>query len=213
MNKKTTKDARSTRPPGRPKAGADQASAYNNILLTASRLFMEHGYEAVSLQQIASLCQVTKASIYYHFSSKPELFTIAITRMMAMGMKQTTLRLDEPGTLQERLVNVAAAKMRHAHVDTETMMREAETYLNAEQLAQIRDAEKQIFDVLATHFQREMDLGYFRKANSMLLAQAFTSLLMLANREDVRHMHSTITELAEELVELFMNGAVKNSQA
>ena len=59
------------------------------------------------------------------FSSKPELFTIAITRMMAMGMQQTTLRLEEPGTLKERLINVAAAKMQQSHVDTETMMREA----------------------------------------------------------------------------------------
>ncbi|MDT0124610.1 TetR/AcrR family transcriptional regulator [Paenibacillus sp. RRE4] len=210
MNKKTRKEVRPTRAPGRPKAGADQASAYNNILMTASRLFMEYGYEAVSLQQIASLCQVTKASIYYHFSSKPELFTIAITRMMAMGMQQTTLRLEEPGTLHERLVNVAAAKMQQSHVDTETMMREAETYLNADQLAQIRDAENRIFEVLATHFQREMDHGYLREGNPLLLAQAFTSLLMLANREEVRRMHDTIAELAEELVGLFLNGAVNN---
>ncbi|CAI6080755.1 hypothetical protein PAECIP112173_02992 [Paenibacillus sp. JJ-100] len=212
MNKKPTKEAGSTRPPGRPKAGADQASAYNNILLTASRLFMEHGYEAVSLQQIASLCQVTKASIYYHFSSKPELFTIAITRMMAMGMKQTTLRLDEPGTLQERLVEVAKAKMRHSHIETETMMREAEKHLDIKQLAQIREAEFQIYAVLATHFQREMDNGYLRSANPMLLAHAFTSLLMLANREDVRNMNGgSIEELSHELVTLFLDGAVSRT--
>ena len=210
MNKKSRKEASPTRAPGRPKAGTDQASAYNNILMTASRLFMEYGYEAVSLQQIASLCQVTKASIYYHFSSKPELFTIAITRMMAMGMQQTTLRLEEPGTLKERLVNVAAAKMQQAHVDIETMMREAETHLSAEQFAQIRDSEHRIFEVLATHFQWEMDHGYLRVSNPLLLAQAFTSLLMLANREDVRRMHDTIAELAEELVGLFLIGAVKH---
>ncbi|WP_427179792.1 TetR/AcrR family transcriptional regulator [Paenibacillus sp. TC-CSREp1] len=208
MSKKPAKDTSTTRAPGRPKAGTDQTSAYSSILLTASRLFMEYGYEAVSLQQIASLCNVTKASIYYHFSSKPELFTVAITRMMAMGMEQTALRLGEPGTLHERLVSVAVAKMQHSHVDTETMMREADAYLNPEQLAQIREAENRIFDVLATHFQREMDSGYLRQSNALLLAQAFTSLLMLANREDVRSMHETIAELAQELVGLFLNGVV-----
>jgi AcrR family transcriptional regulator len=177
--------------------------------MTASQLFMEYGYEPVSLQQIATLCHVTKASIYYHFSSKPELFTVAITRMMAMGQQQTALRLEEPGSLQQRLENVAAAKMQQSHVDTETMMREAESYLNADQLAQIREAETQIFDVLATHFKREMDSGYLRSANPMLLAQAFTSLLMLANREDVRSMHGSIEDLAHELVSLFLDGAVQ----
>ena len=83
-----------------------------------------------------------------------------------------------------------------------------EAYLNAEQFAQIRDAEHRIFEVLATHFQREMDHGYLR-GQLLLLAQAFTSLLMLANREDVRRMHDTIAELAEDLVGLFLNGAVK----
>ena len=198
------------RSPGRPKADADQASAQSKILMTASRLFMEYGYEPVSLQQIASLCSVTKASIYYHFSSKPQLFTVAITRMMAMGMQQTALRLDEPGTLQERLIKVAEAKMQHSHIETETMMREAEKHLNIEQLAQIREAEIRIYEVLSTHFQREMDSGYLRPASPMLLAHAFTSLLMLANREDVRNMHATIADLAQELVALFLDGAVHN---
>ena len=205
MTKKTTP----SRSPGRPKAGTDQTSVQSKILMTASQLFMEYGYEPVSLQQIASLCQVTKASIYYHFSSKPELFTVAITRMMAMGRQQTALLLEEPGSLQQRLEKVAAAKMQQSHVDTETMMREAESYLSADQLAQIREAETQIFDVLAAHFKQEMDNGHFRTANPMLLAQAFTSLLMLANREDVRTMHGNIGELAHELVALFLNGAVQ----
>ncbi|MCG7383893.1 TetR/AcrR family transcriptional regulator [Paenibacillus sp. ACRRY] len=204
-----TKKTSPSRSPGRPKAGTDQTSVQSKILMTASQLFMEYGYEPVSLQQIASLCHVTKASIYYHFSSKPELFTVAITRMMAMGQQQTALRLEEPGSLQQRLENVAAAKMQQSHVDTETMMREAESYLNADQLAQIREAETQIFDVLATHFKREMDSGYLRPASPMLLAQAFTSLLMLANREDVRSMNGSIEDLAHELVSLFLDGAVQ----
>ncbi|WP_315793906.1 TetR/AcrR family transcriptional regulator [Paenibacillus sp. BIC5C1] len=203
MNKKTNPP----RSPGRPKAGADHASAQSKILMTASRLFMEHGYEPVSLQQIASLCGVTKASIYYHFSSKPQLFTVAITSMMAMGMQQTALRMDAPGTLQERLEKVAEGRMQHSHVDTETMMREAITYLDTDQLAQIREAEVRIYEVLAIHFKREMDNGYLRSADPMLLAHAFTSLLMLANREGVRDMHATITDLARELVALFLDGS------
>lgn len=208
MSKKTN----IPRSPGRPKTGADQASVQTNILMTASRLFMEYGYEPVSLQQIASLCNVTKASIYYHFTSKADLFTVAITRIMMMSMQQTSLRLDEPGTLQERLIKVAQAKMQHSHIETESMMREAEKHLNAEQLSQIREAEVQIFEVLAAHFQQEMDNGYLRVASPMLLAHAFTSLLMLANREDVRNMNGgSIEELARELVALFLDGAVRRS--
>lgn len=206
-----SKKSNPARAPGRPRANPEQASARTKILATASRLFMEYGYEPVSLQQIASLCGVTKASIYYHFSSKPGLFTVAITHMMAMGMEQTALRLDAPGTLRERLESIAEAKMQRSHVDTETMMREAETYLDSDQLQQIREAETRIFQVLATHFEREMQIGYLRRSNPLLLAQAFTSLLMLANREDVRSMHESIADLARELVNLFLEGAAQQA--
>ncbi|MCZ4141925.1 TetR family transcriptional regulator, partial [Escherichia coli] len=79
------------------------------------------------------------------------------------------------------------------------------------QLQQIREAETRIFQVLATHFEREMKIGYLRRSNPLLLAQAFTSLLMLANREDVRSMHENIADLARELVNLFLEGAAQQT--
>lgn len=48
------------------------------ILATAAELFGEHGYDAVSLDDVAARLDVTKGSLYYYFSSKDELGTAAI---------------------------------------------------------------------------------------------------------------------------------------
>ncbi|MGQ4598921.1 TetR family transcriptional regulator [Nocardia sp. R6R-6] len=50
------------------------------LLETAIRLFHEHGYGAVSLDDIATAAGSTGPSIYYHFATKSDLLVTAFTR-------------------------------------------------------------------------------------------------------------------------------------
>ncbi len=45
-----------------------------HLLEIAEQLFTEHGYQAVSIRDIAQASGVTNAALYYHFSSKEALF-------------------------------------------------------------------------------------------------------------------------------------------
>lgn len=45
-----------------------------HLLETAEQLFTEHGYQAVSIRDIAQASGVTNAALYYHFPSKEALF-------------------------------------------------------------------------------------------------------------------------------------------
>ena len=45
------------------------------ILAVAQELFIDQGYEATSLRQIADRLGFTKAALYYHFQSKEQIFT------------------------------------------------------------------------------------------------------------------------------------------
>lgn len=44
------------------------------ILLSAAKLFIEHGYCGLSMRQIAESVGVTKAALYYHFKDKEDMF-------------------------------------------------------------------------------------------------------------------------------------------
>lgn len=61
------------------------------IVEVAATLFGEHGYDAVSLDDVADRLDVTKGSLYYYFASKEELGTAAIE---TLG-NEWTRRLEE----------------------------------------------------------------------------------------------------------------------
>jgi TetR/AcrR family transcriptional regulator, cholesterol catabolism regulator len=56
--------------------GARAAASRNRIIDAALELFSTCGYDGTSIRDIASAVGMTTASLYYHFSSKDELFVI-----------------------------------------------------------------------------------------------------------------------------------------
>lgn len=58
----------------------------NAILLAAARLFLEHGYEPVSMDAIAVAADVSKRTVYSYFDSKTSLFSaILLAHCNSMG--------------------------------------------------------------------------------------------------------------------------------
>ncbi len=65
------------------------------ILRTAARLFQERGYDATSMQDIASALDLSKAALYHHFESKDEI----LFQIMNYGMdifEERVLRAVRP---------------------------------------------------------------------------------------------------------------------
>jgi AcrR family transcriptional regulator len=202
MNKNQTQRA-----PGRPKHTKDDPPIQEMIIQTASKRFMEYGYEPVSLHQIAEACHVSKPAIYYHFSSKPELFKVAVTSVLNNVHQHIARILEESEHLEAGLVSVAEARLTNPHAEIETMLREAEPFLNEEQIREIRLAEHHIYQVLADQFQAAMDNDMFRSNDPMLLAHTFSAMLMLGNRKDTLQKYNSNEALAKEIVSIFLRGA------
>lgn len=51
----------------------------NEIIKIATAMFLEEGYAATSMSKISKKCGIQKASLYYHFSSKEEMFIESVT--------------------------------------------------------------------------------------------------------------------------------------
>ena len=47
------------------------------IVETATRLFAERGYAAVSIETVLAACQISRGALYHHFASKEELLEAA----------------------------------------------------------------------------------------------------------------------------------------
>lgn len=193
------------RKPGRPK-GSDTIQTETLILRTAAYLFMDLGYEKVSLKDVAKRCGVTKASVYYYFNNKAELFTECLLFVLKMANDQTSTIINGPGTLQERLLTVAERHMQNAHVEFETMMREASAGLSEEQVKKIRDSENALHELVAEVFQKAMNEGEIVASDPLLLAHVFTAMLSVRNRKEIINEQKTVEQVAKEIVQLLWNG-------
>jgi AcrR family transcriptional regulator len=51
-------------------------------LTEAARLFVQFGYNGISMRQIAEACHVSKPALYYHFKDKEALFVAILERYL-----------------------------------------------------------------------------------------------------------------------------------
>jgi AcrR family transcriptional regulator len=86
--------ATGARPPGRPRS----AAAHEAILHSAVALFIEQGFEGMSVEGVAARAGVGKATIYRRWPSKEELVIDAVTQVFAEAATPDT------GTVRDDLV-------------------------------------------------------------------------------------------------------------
>ncbi|OMF24836.1 hypothetical protein BK133_22340 [Paenibacillus sp. FSL H8-0548] len=198
-------DEPTKRKPGRPK-GTGTIQTMQQILRTAAYLFMEQGFEKVSLESVAKACGVTKASVYYYYENKSVLFTACLQFVLKMAYDQTAKFIEGPGTLKERLYEVAVRHMKNAHVEFETMMREASSGLSEEQVNDIRASENALHELIGRELQKEMDAGNINKGDSLLLAHVFTAMLTVRNRKEIINADKSVEQAASEIVDILWAG-------
>ena len=78
---------------------AEAEKTRQKILKAALDLFVEKGYERATFEDVAERIALTKGAVYWHFKSKPDLFTALVADMTAKHNQQIARVLAEPTTL------------------------------------------------------------------------------------------------------------------
>ena len=68
----------------------------DRILDVALDLFIEQGYDKVSLREVAERVGVTKAALYYHFTSKDDIFRTLVSPLLSFGEPFAELLRQRP---------------------------------------------------------------------------------------------------------------------
>lgn len=67
------------------------------IFETSMRLFSEKGYDATSIEEITATVGIAKGTLYYHFSSKEEIFNFLVEegmKLLKMSMEIKTSKCE-----------------------------------------------------------------------------------------------------------------------
>ena len=73
------------------------------IFEISMNLFASKGYDATSIEEITSVVGVAKGTLYYHFSSKEEIFTFLIEEGMKLLQNSMSIKVAKCNTLRSKL--------------------------------------------------------------------------------------------------------------
>ena len=65
------------------------------IFETSMKLFAEKGYDATSIEDITTTVGVAKGTLYYHFSSKEEIFTFLVEEGVKLLKNSISIKTDK----------------------------------------------------------------------------------------------------------------------
>ncbi|WP_246943719.1 TetR/AcrR family transcriptional regulator [Bacillus pinisoli] len=201
--------AKKKRPLGRPPLREKKKPTNVIILQAATELFLTNGFQDVSIDDVASKCNVTKATVYYYFESKAALFTEAMVQMMLFicDHMEAMLSVNEP--LKNRLYNVAEAHLQATfNIDLEGFVRETKNSLNKKQLQQMQDSEEKMFNLLEQAFIDAIKANEIPEVNTKFAVHSYMAILKVGNyrNSDKTSLFPTVEETAENIINFFWNG-------
>ena len=163
--------------PGRPKDLGKRAS----ILEAAKRLFLEQGYQGVSMDQIAAAAGVSKLTVYSHFGDKETLFSAAITAKCQDVLPDELFVRPPEGPLREQLRALGHAFFalitREVAIAMHRMMNTPGTAENALRDLFWNAGPRRVQDVFAQFLQARVAQGQLEVDDVALASSQFFSLL------------------------------------
>jgi AcrR family transcriptional regulator len=203
---------------GRPKRGTEAARA-DSLLSAATRVFLGDGYEAASIDRVATEAGVSTRTIYERYKNKAELLAAVITRLvdrdMESGFASADLDSLTPFQALVTIGRVLAARVRDPESAAlfRILAKEAQRYPTF--AANMRGSAKaRINHAIADYFRRQIQLGTMVLSDPERAAVVFLQMVCAELHECV--LFGTAAELAVidfdahvvHVVELFLNGAL-----
>jgi len=186
------------------------------VLDVAEMLFMDRGYNAITLRDIAEELGIKQASLYYHFpGGKEQLFLAMAERMFERHRHGISTALaSDAGDLRAQLREVAEWFNSQRPVKFMGMMHADLAALNPEHKEQLaQKAHAAMFRPLRDAFVAAQTRGEIREMHPDLLAGSFLWLMDGLSYGETRTGAPPRQIMAEDLVSLLMDGLLPRTPA
>ena len=143
-------------------ASATSTEGRDRVLRHAHALFIDRGFDGVSMQQIADAAGLTKAALYYHFRDKEELFGYVVRQEMDRVRRGLASALEGEGSLRDHLERVARSAFVWFQSDFGRLMGDLKTHVSEQRRRAIGCDLQPPFDVVRARFDRAVADGEVR---------------------------------------------------
>jgi AcrR family transcriptional regulator len=146
------------------------------VIAAAKQQFAERGYEAVSLDDVATAARVTKGAIYHHFDSKRDLFRTVYEELAAEVESRVRKRIARGTSPLERAELAIEAFLDCADDDAiRAMFRDGSTALGGE----CREIDGRYYlGLLREQLDEFVSAGLLKGIDTQMLARLVLGLLI-----------------------------------
>lgn len=113
-------------------APAQSLAARERLLQEALRLFLSHGYGAISTRQICAAAGVTQPTLYHHFGNKEQLYLAVVRRWFDRARETLHREIARDASFHSRLFHVAVVFWSGKMGDYQAMRHDAIRHLSRE---------------------------------------------------------------------------------
>jgi AcrR family transcriptional regulator len=154
------------------------SETYFLILQTARRLFIQQGYTATSIRQIAEETGIGKATIYHHFPDKQSLLAALLKNVVYSPAPILEEERSEPDPRRRiELITRASLKFFYENADLLQLVRREVPALRKEMTGAYTSFFKTFQSVLQDTLQEGIDQGFFRTLEPAHAARILITLI------------------------------------
>jgi AcrR family transcriptional regulator len=182
------------------------------VLREAHALFIERGFAEVSMQQIADASGMTKASLYYHFKDKEDLFAHVVQHEAQRLIHGITTELDGIEGFSDQLKRITLYFFKAIRSDIGRLMTDHQRHVSADRHDKLHksfgDGGIDPVGILRPYFERAQATGEMKAGDTDLAIVLFFSMVggccKFAEHSPERVQLGD--EQAEQIVDVFLHG-------
>lgn len=194
--------------------GGTAHSRRDAIVAQARDLFLDRGYAAVSMQQIADAVGVNKATLYHHFRDKDDLFLAVIDREMTWAAEQIAAAVARGTTIREQLEHVARTFLEMSRRDFRVLFHSLKVEVEPERREAFFAERDFWWDQLTPMFRGAMERGEIQPAEPELYIELFLSMTHSQAPGSIRTRPILPPDVAAPVVtNIFLSGIARSASA
>lgn len=182
------------------------------IFETSMELFATKGYDATSIEEITSVVGVAKGTLYYHFSSKEEIFTFLVEEGMKLLHNSVEIKTENLTNSIDKIraVMLIQLKVMKKYDEFITILL-SQIWGNEPRHHQFRSYIYKYIDVIENFIKEGIENGTFRECDTRLIAELLFGMICPIKIYKIENEEELDNEkVVNELMKNIIDGILKN---
>lgn len=181
------------------------------IFETSMKLFADKGYDATSVEEITATVGVAKGTLYYHFSSKEEIFNFLVEEGMKLLHNSVEIKTENLKNPIDKIqaVMLIQVKVMRKYEEFITILL-SQIWGNETRHQQFRGYIYQYISVIEGFIKEGVEKDIFRTCNTRLIAETIFGTICPLKIYKIENAEEFENEkIVEELMSYIVNGLLK----